>query len=175
MNTLEAIAKRRSTRCYTDKSIPEDALQAILQAGCAAPVSMANYNSLHITVVQDSILLDRINAASEEALFQMTGIRKNADYGAKTLILVSSTPVHRPGAEFTNVGIVMENMVLAATELGIDSVILGAAPTVVGQNPQFMKELGIPNGYTPLLGAAFGYGAEEDTSPRQHTISINRV
>ena len=33
MNTLEAIAKRRSTRNYKPEQIPEDALQAILKAG----------------------------------------------------------------------------------------------------------------------------------------------
>lgn len=174
MNTLEAIAKRRSTRRYKPEQIPETVLQKILKAGCAAPVSMANYNSLHITVVQKQEFLDRINVASEEALFQMTGVRKCGDYGAKTLILISSTPVHRPGAEYTNVGIVMENMVLAATALGIDSVMLGAAPVAIAGDEGFMRALGIPEGYTPLLGAAFGYGAE-DTPAKEHTIAINYV
>ncbi len=174
MRTLEAIAKRKSTRCYKPEQIPETVMQQILKAGCAAPVSMANYDSLHITVVQKQEFLDKINAASEEALFEMTGIRKNGDYGAKTLILISSTPVHRPGAEYTNVGIVMENMVLAATALGVDSVILGAAPVAISRDKEFMKTLGIPEGYTPLLGAAFGYGAE-DTPVKEHTIGINYI
>ena len=174
MDTLEAIAKRKSTRSYTSEQLPEETLEKILKAGCAAPVSMANYESLHITVVQNPEMLQRINHASEEALFQMTGIRKNGDYGAQTLILISSTPVHRPGAEYTNVGIVMENMVLAATALGLDSVMLGAAPVAISRDKKCMKELGIPEGYTPLLGAAFGYGAEE-TPVKTHTIGINRV
>ena len=174
MDTLEAIARRKSTRCYKPEQIPETVLQQILKAGCAAPVSMANYDSLLITVVQNRELLDKINKASEEALFQMTGIRKNGDYGAQTLILVSSTPVHRPGAEYTNAGIVIENMVLAATALGVDSVILGAAPAAISMDGAFMKELGIPEGHTPLLGAAFGYGAEE-TPVKEHTIAINRI
>lgn len=174
MDTLEAIAKRKSTRSYKPEQLPEETLQKILKAGCAAPVSMANYDSLHITVVQKQEFLDKINAASEEALFEMTGVRKSGDYGAQTLILLSSTPVHRPGAEYTNVGIVMENMVLAATALGVDSVMLGAAPAAISRDKDFMEELGIPEGYTPLLGAAFGYGAEE-TPVKTHTIEINRV
>ena len=68
----------------------------------------------------------------------------------------------------------MENMVLAATELGIDSVILGGAPGAVAQDPQLMKDLKIPEGYTPMLGVFFGYGAE-DTPVKEHTIAINRV
>lgn len=125
MNTLEAIAKRKSTRNYKPEQIPEEALQTILQAGSAAPVAMAKYDSLHITVVQDQKLLDRINKATEEVFFQMLGVRRNMDFGAKTLLFVSSKEVHRPGTDHANAGIVMENMVLAATALGIDSVILG--------------------------------------------------
>ena len=174
MQTLETIANRKSTRSYKPEQIPEEALQVILKAGCAAPVSMANYDSLHITVVQNEKLLHQINQASEEGFFRTTGMRKNMDYGAKTLILVSSTPIHRPGAEYTNVGIVVENMVLAATDLGIDSVILGAAPAVVAEDEALMKVLDIPEGYTPLLGVAFGYGAE-DTPAKEHVITVNRV
>lgn len=174
MTTLEAIAKRKSTRNYKPEQIPEDALQAILKAGCAAPVAMARYDSLHITVVQNQKLLDRINAAAAEMIFKALGVRKNTDFGAKTLILVSSTPIHRAGTEYTNAGIVVENMVLAATDMGIDSVILGGAPGAIAEDADLMKALEIPAGYTPLLGAVFGYGAEE-TPVKEHSIAINRV
>ena len=174
MNTLEAIAKRKSTRNYTPEQIPEDVLQTILKAGCAAPVAMARYDSLHLTVVQSQDLLDRINIATAEAISKALGVRENTDFGAKTLIFVSSTPIHRAGTEHANAGIVMENMVLAATDLGIDSVILGAAPAAVAQDSQLMKDLKIPEGYTPLLGVFLGYGAEE-TPVKEHTIAITRV
>ena len=174
MNTLEAIAKRKSTRSYRPEQISEDALQTILKAGCAAPIAMARYDSLHITVVQKQELLDRINHLTAEMMEKAFGMRKNTDFGAKTLILVSSTPVHRPGTEYTNAGIVVENMVLAATDLGIDSVILGGAPGAVAQDAEMMKALEIPEGFTPLLGAFFGYGTEQ-TPAKDHTIAINRV
>ena len=174
MQTLEAIAKRKSTRNYKPEQISEDELQVILNAGFAAPVAMANYNSLHITVVQNQELLDKINAITKEAIFKITGVQEETDFGAKTLIFISSTPVHRPGTEYTNVGIVMENMVLAATDLGVDSVILGAAPAAVAQDASLVRELGIPDGYKPMLGVFFGYGAE-DTPVREHTITVNRI
>ena len=174
MNTLEAIAKRKSTRSYTPEQIPEEALQTILKAGSAAPVAMAKYDSLHITVVQNPKLLDKINKATEEVFFQLLGVRRNMDFGAKTLLFVSSKEVHRPGTDHANAGIVMENMVLAATALGIDSVILGGAPGAVAKDPELMKELGIPEGFRPLLGCFLGYGAE-DTPVKEHTISVNRI
>lgn len=174
MNTLEAITKRKSTRNYKPEQISEEALQTILKAGCAAPVAMARYDSLHITVVQSQNLLDRVNTVASEMIFTTMGVRKNTDFGAKTLIFVSSAPIHRAGTDHANAGIVMENMVLAATDLGIDSVILGAAPAAVAQDVELMKDLEIPDGYTPLLGVFFGYGAE-DTPVKEHTIAINRV
>ncbi len=174
MQTLDAIANRKSTRNYKPQQLPEETLQVILNAGFAAPVAMANYDSLHITVVQKQELLDKVNAVTEEALFHITGVRESHDFGAKTLILISSTPVHRPGTEYTNVGIVMENMVLAATDIGVDSVILGAAPAAVAQDKNLISDLGIPDGYKPMLGVFLGYGAEE-TPVRKHTITVNRV
>ena len=90
MNTLEAIAKRKSTRNYTPEQIPEEALEVILKAGSAAPVAMAKYDSLHITVVQTQQLLDKINQATEEVFFRLLGERRNMDFGAKTLLFVSS-------------------------------------------------------------------------------------
>ena len=174
MNTLEAIAKRKSTRNYRPEQISEEQLQTILKAGFAAPVAMANYASLHITVVQNEELIAKINEATAGMIFRMLGQRKNTDFGAKTLIFVSSTPIHRPGTDHANAGIVMENMVLAATDLGVDSVILGGAPAAVAQDAELMKALEIPEGFTPLLGVFLGYGAEE-TPVKEHTISVNRV
>lgn len=174
MDTLKAIWTRKSTRSYKPKQIPEDVLQTILKAGCAAPAAMARYDAMHITVVQKQELLDRINQITAEAIFKASGEWENTDFGAKTLLLVSSTPIHRVGTDHANVGIVVENMVLAATDLGVDSLILGAAPCAVAQDTELMKALKIPEGYTPLLGVFLGYGAEE-TPVREHTIAITRV
>ena len=174
MNTLEAIAKRASTRSFTARQIPEEALQAILEAGCAAPVAMAQYEALHITVVQDRSLLKKILDNASDVVFQQTGTRKNMDYGEQTMIIVSSAPPLRPGMEFVNAGCIIENMVLAATDLGIDSVVLAGAPSALALNEQLQRKLGIPADRKPLLGASFGYGTEE-TPAKKHTISINRI
>lgn len=174
MNTLEAIAKRTSVRSYKPEQITEEELKQILKAGCAAPVAMAQYETLHITVVQDSKMLKKIYDNATEHVFKVMNVRKNFDFGAPTLVLISSAPVLRPGMQYTNSGCVVENMVIAATELGIASVVLAGAPFALQENTQLQKELGIPEGYVPVLGAAFGYGTEE-VSPTEHTITMNRV
>ena len=174
MNTLESIFKRVSTRAYTTQQIPEEALQTILDAGCAAPVAMAQYEALRITVVQNRELIKKIQDTGAEMMFKMTGMRKNMDYGEQTMIIISSMPPLRPGMEFTNAGCIIENMVLAATDLGIDSVVLAGAPSALALNEQLQRELNIPEGFKPILGASFGYSAEP-TPAKKHTISINRV
>ena len=84
MNTLEAIAKRKSTRTYTEQQVSAEDLQKILQAGAAAPVAMAKYDSLHITVIRDKSVIAKINALTAEMFSRRMGVKKNTDFGAKT-------------------------------------------------------------------------------------------
>ena len=175
MNTLEAIAKRKSTRAYRAEKISEECIEAIIKAACASPVAMAKYESLHITVIQNDKVIERINDMTAEMFAKKMGVKKNTDFGARTLILVSSRhTMLPPEMEYANVGIVIENMVIAATSLGIDSVILGGAPSIVAQNEEFVKELGIPEDFKPVLGVLLGYAAIEEPA-KEHTISVNRI
>ena len=175
MNTLEAIAKRRSIRSYTDKKVDEESLAKILKAGCQAPVAMAKYDSLHITVIQNEQVIAKINELTADMFYKRMGVKKNTDFGARTMLLVScADSMLPPEMEFANVGIVVENMIIAATSLGIDSVILGGAPAIIAQNPELMKSLEIPEGFKPVLGALLGY-AVTDEPAKVHEISINRI
>ena len=175
MNTLEAIAKRRSTRSYTATPISEESLNAILQAGFAAPVAMARYDSLHITVLQNEDVIKRINDATSEMFSKRMGTKKNTDFGARTLLFVSTATEGLPiEMAYANVGIVVENMVIAATDLGIDTVILGGAPRIIVEDEALMKDLGIPAGMKPVLGICLGYATAEEP-PKTHSITVNRV
>ena len=175
MNTLETILKRKSTRAYTGEQISEEALNKIIQAGCASPVAMARYDSLHITVIQNEDVIADICKITSDMMLNKMGIKKNVNFGAKTMILVSTNPESLPyEMACVNVGIVVENMVLAATSIGIDSVILGVVPRAIAPNAEIVKSLQIPEGFTPILGAFFGY-ASSDEPAKKHSISINRI
>ena len=174
METLEVIAKRKSTRAYKPEQISEEALSAILKAACAAPVARAQYESLLITVVQNDDLLTRLFNEASALFLRIAGIEKNMNFGAKTLIVVSTTVSAQPEMSYANVGIVIENMTLAATDLGIDSVIMGAPTFAMAQNEVLKKELKIPEGFKPALALALGYGTD-DEPPKHHDIKIERV
>ena len=174
MNTLEAIAKRVSVRSYKPNQIPEEALQAILEAGMAAPVGSNDYASLHLTVVQDRSILNEIGDAVTELVAKVLGRRMNKNFGAPTMIMVSAKPGHMPGIEMANAGTVLENMALAATDMGIDNIIWGGASAVIAQNPDLRAKLEIPEGFQPVLVASFGYAVSSEPAKR-HEISVNRV
>ena len=174
MNTLDAIFARKSTRSYNGEQISEENLQAILKAGCAAPIGMARYDTLHISVIQNEELLAKIFDEAEEVMFKAVGIRKNMNFGAKTMILVSSAPAYREGVEYAHAGFVIENMVIAATALGIDSVVLGGPISAISESEELKNAIGVPTGFTPILAVSLGY-ANDDAPAKEHTISVNRV
>jgi len=139
METMKAIAKRKSTRAFNpEKGIAKADLDAILAAGCAAPVGAGDYSSLHLTIIQSKEMLDKINKAVQAA-FKMD---RDVLYGAPVLVLVSSSEPKFPNIQYANVGCVME------------------------------KELGIPEGFTPISGAALGYAAESSSAEKELGITL---
>ncbi|MEA4969815.1 MAG: nitroreductase family protein [Candidatus Pelethousia sp.] len=169
METMKAIAKRKSTRAFApEKAVAKADLDAILAAGCAAPVGAGDYPSLHLTVVQNPQSLNRINKAVQAAF----NIDRDVLYGAPILVLVSSSEPKVPNIQYANVGCIMENMLLAATDLGVDSVYLWSAANVIAKIPELQKELGIPEGFTPISGAALGYAVENNPTEKELGITL---
>ena len=175
MNTIDAIKNRYSCRNFDGRQISEEDLNLIIDSGCSAPVARGLYDLLHITVVQNELLLNEIFDKAEAELYKSMNVRKNMNFGAKTLIIVSSKPLeYAVGMDYVNAGCIVENMILAATSLGIDNVMMAAPTRAIANEKELLAKLGIPNGYIPLLCASFGYRKEEEL-PKKHTISINRI
>ena len=174
MNTIESIMKRKSTRGYQSKQISDADLELILRSGMAAPVGSGAYDTLHITVVQNQNLFSKINSEVTQMIFKMMGKKMDKNFGAPTMIFVSSKPAKMPGLEYANAACVLENMAIAATSLGIDNIIWGGASAAVAQSVELQKSLEIPEDYKPILCISLGY-AKENESPKKHDISVNKV
>ena len=87
MDTLTAIATRRSTRVYKPEQISDSQLQTVLAAGWASPVGHGAYDELYISVVQNPKILENF----AEYCGQAFGNPKyNPFYGAPTLIRKAS-------------------------------------------------------------------------------------
>ncbi len=174
METLQAIAIRKSTRSFKNEQISENILDNILKAGMAAPVGSGQYDSLHLTVIQNEQLLNNIGDKVTELVQKMTGKEMNKNFGAPTMIVVSAKTGHMPGIEYANAACVLENMALAATDMGIANIIWGGATAVISQDESLRSNLEIPEGFNPVLCASFGYGITEEDA-REHIITVNRI
>jgi nitroreductase len=172
--TLVTIEKRKSTRGFKADQIPASALDAILKAGNEAPVGTGNFASLHFTVVQNADLLKKISEAATRGT-----PRAGTDifYGAPTVIIVSSAAQPVPGLDLADAGAIVQNFLLAATDLGIDSVYIFGVISIPAAESELLKEIGIPEGFKPVSSAALGYAtaaaAAAPKAPR--SIPVNRV
>lgn len=173
METMKVIARRKSTRAYKQEQIPDDALNAILAAGCAAPVGMGMYDSLHLTVIQDKEILKNISSG----IAKIMNMESDPLYGAPTLVLVSSKDAVAPGTDYTNAGCVIENMMLAATDKGIDNCFIWGTAPVVSTDVELCKALSVPDGFKPIGSIALGYAVSPDQTEKELkvTIATNRV
>jgi nitroreductase len=174
METLKAISLRKSTRSFRPEQIPEDALNKILAAGCAAPVGRKRYDSLHLTVIRNKNVLKKISASA------MRQFNSNTDpiYDVPTLIVISSSDIpESSGIKYANASCVAENMLLAATDSAIGSVYLWGAPIAIKSDKDLMQDLNIPADFEPIAAVGLGYPTESNSQEKELkiTISMNKI
>ena len=140
MNTLEAIAGRRSIRKFKDQPIPDDILRQILHAATLAP-SGKNRQPWRFHVVQGDARSEMIRVM-REAIAQFEERGEGTGSAKWTVQVMEQAPVtvfvHNPFAEYKrplesvvdvmfnvvdvqSAGAAIQNMLLAALELGLGS------------------------------------------------------
>jgi len=156
MNTMDAIKLRHSTRAFSDRQIPEEALQEILFAGGQAAIGCADFASLKLVAVQNPELLAEIDLSSANG---------NPDshpvYHAPTLVVVAAKKGFLENIELSNAGCIIQNMMVMAADQGIDSVYLWMAMMGINRSEELQKKLGFPEGFTCVGTCALGYAAKE--------------
>lgn len=175
MDYFELLRHRKSTRRFTNKQISQDDLSKILTAANAAPVGSNLYKDIHLTVVQDRDILDKLSEASIKRWEDKAKMKKiigdtpnvafgqkatDPFYGASTVIFVSHRKQDlQPGIEFSNVACVTYSMHLAATELGLGSVFMWGSLESMREIPELDNSalLNLPDNFEPLIGIAIGY------------------
>lgn len=160
MNTLDAIKKRSSTRAYTNGALSEDEITTLVRAGLHAPTA-TNRRELHFTVLKkDNPLLSEL----EEEKNRLWGVSKpeaNFFYDAPTVIVISGESAFKWSA--VDAGIAVENISLAAEELGLGSVIIGCIHDALYSQKKeyFEKALSFPDGYSYQIAIAVGRKASK--------------
>ena len=181
MDYFDLICYRQSIRSFTEEPVSQKDLSALLLAGHSAPVGSNLNKDIHLTVVQSRDILDKLGQASnkrwenKEVMKKIVGEeaanrpRRDPFRNAPLVIFVS----HRyqdvqPGIEYSNVACVAYAMHLAATDLGLGSVLIWGALEAMREIPELdnTAALQLPADFAPLLGLAVGYPAVE-IKPRE--------
>lgn len=180
--TIETILNRRSVRVYSEDQIKQDDLDLILQAGQHSP-SACNSQPWHFTVVQNKALINEINIEakkelqnSKENFLKEFGSNEKYDmfYNAPTIIVVSGEK--SSFVPNTDCAAATENMLLAAESLCIGSCWIGLV-TYLFLSPkgeEYIKKLGIPEGYEPYYAITLGYKKYPNPKPplrRENTVN----
>ncbi len=171
MQTSEAIARRKSTRDFdSNRPVSKEIVDTIVKAGCQAPIGANKRESLHLTVCTNQEILNEINRTTAAA---MKTEERDFFYGAPVVIFVSASDEQMaPGIEFANTGCVIENMLIAATDSGVDNIYLWGGVQALAKNTELCRKMGIPQGFRPVSAAAIGYSKSGEAPKRELSLSI---
>lgn len=161
MEFSELIAKRYSVRAYKPDPVPDDVLQKVLEAARLAPTA-ANRQPFQLIV---------IHTQGREAELRRI---YNRDWfvSAPLVICACGIPargwVRSDGKNYTDVdvAIVMDHLVLAATEAGLGTCWVAAF------DPAAAREvLGLPEGVEPIAFTPLGYPADRPGPKERRPLS----
>ena len=150
---FDAIMARRSIRQFQPRAVEREKIDALLRAAMAAP-SACNLQPWAFVVVDQPEGLKSVREAAQ-----------HGRYETPLAIAVLGMPGHIPwdgDGWQQDCGAAMENMLLAAVEMGLGSVWIG------GFDAEALKAaLAIPEGVEPMAIAYIGYPAEQK-APRTY-------
>jgi nitroreductase len=165
MDLFEAIKTRRSIRKYSDKTVEDGKLQAVLEAVRMAP-SWANYQCWRMVVVREKTTKQRISEMSYvESYFSPKGYKSNpsmkALVEAPVVIVLCADPAQSGvlwGQNYylVDVGLAAQNLMLAARGQGLGTVFVG-----VYDEEKLKSLLNIPSEIRIVGLFPLGYPVEE--------------
>lgn len=160
MNCIDVMQKRRSIRKYTDEKVSKEAIDTILHAAMSGP-SAVNKTPWEFYVVSD-----------EEKLKELKNSSNYTKIDAPLAIIVCGNksrflPLQLSDFWVQDCSAATENILLAATELGLGSLWCGIYPQVRAQKK--VKEiLDLSDKLIPLNIIYIGYPNEEKDSRDQY-------
>ena len=169
---IDAIMARRSIRQYKNTPVPRELLQKIAECGVNAPNAM-NKQEWEVRIVDDE---NYLNEVTELMKVDMPFFVKSDEPGFRngfrnaTAIIAVACPDDESGMTLLNVGLMGENMCLAAQELGLGTCVMGGPSMFLNTNEKakpYLEKLGFSEGYKLRYVLGVGYPNETpDAKPR---------
>lgn len=162
MNTLESIKTRRSIRKYKSDPVPQELLNKIIDAGLYAPSGMGRQATIILSVTNKEVRdqLSKLNA-------RIMGTDTDPFYGAPAVLIVLAKKDCPTG--IYDGSLVMQNLMLAAHELGLSSCWIHRAKEEfeLPEGRELLKSLGIEDEYEGIGHCIVGYADGDAPSPAE--------
>ena len=196
MNFDQLMEHRYSCRSFSEEALTEAELEELIRAANGAPVGSARYMDLHLTVVRDRDVLNRLTEAlfvrvekkkREMAAIVETVESQKADdmpkdpfYGAPAVIFISHKKQDlQPGIEWCNAMNVAMFIHLKASEMGLGSCFSWGVLESERMFPEYAHNelLDLPEDFEPLIGIMVGHPAAEGKVRKipENRLGINRI
>ena len=174
---VDAIEARRSVRAYKDTPVEREKLQLLAECGVKAPSAM-NRQEWEIRIVDSKEWIDACTAdylkaveGTDKAKYMLTPTFKNIFRNAPAVIFVAA-----PEGEFSdvNIGMLGENIMLAATELGLGTCCLGSVLFTFAEPEmgKYVESLNFSEGYRLRYALAVGY---PDETPEAKARDLSKI
>ena len=177
MGVIEAIEARRSIRAYKDAPVEREKLQFLAECGVKAPNAMGR-QEWELRIVDSQKWIDDCTAAylkavegTDKAKYMQTPTFKNIFRNAPAVIFVAAPEGLFAGE---NVGCLGENVMLAATELGLGTCFLGSVQMIFAEPAmqEYLQSLGFSEGYKLRYALAVGY---PDEAPEAKARDLSKI
>ena len=156
MSTVKAIKKRRTIRQFQNKEIPQKVLENLIDAARMAPSAM-NRQPLEYIIVNNPELKEKVfQSLSWGGKLPREKPTENRKPAAFVITLANNTV--NPSADI-DIGLAVENLVLAAFSQNIGCCIIGAVDT-----KKIRALFKIPENFEIKLVVALGYPAEKSVA-----------
>lgn len=174
---VDAIEARRSVRAYKDTPVEREKLQLLAECGVKAPSAM-NRQEWELRIVDSKEWIDACTAdylkaveGTDKAKYMLTPTFKNIFRNAPAVIFVAA-----PEGEFSdvNIGMLGENIMLAATELGLGTCCLGSVLFTFAEPEmgKYVESLNFSEGYRLRYALAVGY---PDETPEAKARDLSKI
>jgi nitroreductase len=174
MEFTKTLCMRRSTRAYTPEQITEAQLDTLLDAAYLSPVGMGRFDQIQLRVVQDPEVLSALNADFAASIGNVDAV---PTYNAPTVIFVLGRKDDQEVLLGANAACIVENMALAATDLGLGSVYLLGICRELKNSAQAAALLRVPPEYCLVSALAVGYPVQplEARTPQKDKMKTIRI
>lgn len=151
---LELIRRRRSCRAFEQEAPAKELLDEIIEAGRYAPSGMNSQRTRFLVAQGENVkklsaIISRLREDYRD---------KDCTYGAPVLVVVSNK-VENPNAK-ADAGCVMQNMMLAASAVGVGSVWINQFGPC-SDDPELRAVLGLEEGEIVCAALALGMPSGE--------------